>query len=473
MRNTPLLLLVLGTLACAGAGAHAADPPAALSRPAPTPAPNPASNTALSISVHADRTAVQRGSDGTVQVQVRVEGLAAAERAAPLPTDLVVVLDKSGSMDGDKIQYARAATEALLDLLGPADRFALITYDDDPRVLRALAPLAGDKQTLIRTIRGIGADGSTNISGGLEFATQQLALPRPHDRMARVVLISDGLPNRGDASPDGLLRRARGIVAREAALTSVGVGLDWDEQLMSQLADAGTGNLHYLQNGTSLAEVFAHELSAAGSTVATNLQLDLRLSPGVSLLSAGGYAATQVGTTTRLDLGPVSGGRTRSIWLTLRVPTDSAGALDMGGIEARWNDAAGSGHQEQLSGPRFERVEDERAAIAGIQKDQWEQAVVQERWGKVQEEVGAALRNGDKAGAKRAVAAYEADVAQTNAHVQSAAVETNLVEARALDASIDDAFTGEDQVEKQKSLGKGATTTAYGSRRGKESVVKK
>ena len=190
------------------------------------PPPPPVESGPLQMNIQLDRTAIMQGGDGIVRLEVALKATAGSGKPTRLPTDLVVVLDKSGSMDGDKIRFAREATRALIAELAPHDRFGLVTYDDDARVLIPLREGAGKDPSLPSRILGIPADGSTNMSGGLELAAEVLGNHRAPGRAARVVLISDGLPNRGDATREGLIARARKVVAHEAVLTTVGVGMD-------------------------------------------------------------------------------------------------------------------------------------------------------------------------------------------------------------------------------------------------------
>jgi hypothetical protein len=117
-------------------------------------------------------------------------------------------------------------------------------------------------------------------------------------------------------------------------------------------------------------------------------------------------------------------------------------------------------------------VADEAQAWASVDRQAWEKATVDEQWGRVQTEVGAAVKAGDKGKAKQVLEQYRKDVGAANTRVQSQAVDDNLREAAALDQEVDGAFVGPDQAAKQSVLNKAATTSGYGKRRSKEAVVK-
>ena len=241
---------------------------------------------------------------------------------------------------------------------------------------------------------------------------------------------------------------------------------------MATLADAGTGNLHFLQNGTSLAEVFAHELDSAGSTVASGVRVRMHLAAGIELISAGGYPTEQRGSESSFAMGPVSAGHERRVWLTLKVPVDQAGNHRLGDVGIDWTDVSGGSHALAAPVAAVDCVADEAKAWASVDKGAWEKATVEERWGEVQTTIGEAMKTGDKKKAKDTLATYRQDIGAANTRVQSAAVSTNLEEAAALDAEIDDAFVGPDQAQKQGVMNKAQSTSGYGKRRGKEAVVK-
>jgi Ca-activated chloride channel family protein len=188
----------------------------------------------IRMSATLDRGSVLVGRDGEVRAEIVIDADPEAAAVERRDTDLVVILDRSGSMRGDKITFARAAVRELIAQLGPSDRFALVTYSDDAAEAIALAP-ASDvaKRSWLATIDGVRADGYTNMSGGMDLAMDLIEGQRLPGRAARAVLISDGLPNLGDPSPAGLVRRASRAPRGDYVLTAVGVGEDFNEFLMT------------------------------------------------------------------------------------------------------------------------------------------------------------------------------------------------------------------------------------------------
>jgi Ca-activated chloride channel homolog len=420
------------------------------------------------VSTRLDRTKVMRDSDGTVRMEITLRADEVRRSIERMPTDVVVVLDKSGSMAGDKINYAKSATRALVDLLGADDRFALVTYDDHAQwVASSQFATPVTRAHWRRAIDNVGARGSTNMSEGIDGALMELEGIAAPGRAARIILISDGLPNRGDATVEGLIRRARKAAGREFVLTSVGVGEDFNERLMTALADAGTGNYYYLQNGTSLAEVFEDEFRSAGRTVASGLEIKLDLGPGVTLIDAAGYPIRTSGQQSAFTVGPMLGGQERSFWITLQADTERKGSINLGELEVDWSEDGTRKSVRVADNRRVEMVGERKQYLEGLDKDAWAQSVVTEEYNRLRQDVSAAVQDGRKEEAQRAIQSYKTRVSADNAYVGSSAVMDNLAEVDDLDAEIEEAFTGAAPAQEQKrnTLSKSQSAGAWKARR--------
>ncbi len=420
------------------------------------------------VSQRLDRTKIHQGGDGLVRMEITLRADEMRRSIERVPTDVVVVLDKSGSMAGSKIDYARRATHALTDMIGPDDRFALVTYDDNARFTVAMSHPTGDmRRQWVYAIDQVGARGSTNMSAGIDLAIAELEAVKAPGRAARVILISDGLPNRGDATHEGLVSRARRAAQREFVLTSVGVGEDFNENLMAALADYGTGNYYYLQNGNSLAEVFGQEFDSARQTVASGVQVHIDLGPGVSLIDAGGYPITNSRGRATLAIGPLMGGQERSFWVTLKSANAQLGSVDLGALSADWTHDDKKQQFALRGRAAVDQVESEQAAQTGIDKDAWAEATVQEEYNKLRQEVSRDVQGGRKDEAQKKIRAYKAKVATTNAYVQSESVSDNLDDVDALYGEVEEAFDGAApaQESKRNSLSKKQSADAWRGRR--------
>jgi hypothetical protein len=161
--------------------------------------------------------------------------------APRLPLNLALVIDRSGSMAGEKLETTKRCARFLVERLAPTDRLAIVTYDDE---VELRAPLAAvDNSALSDVIDGIHAGGSTNLSGGWLKGTEVLRGANC-DRPRKVILLSDGLANVGVVEPDRLASMARAAGEQNVGTSTIGFGDGFDEDLMKAMADAGRGSRH-------------------------------------------------------------------------------------------------------------------------------------------------------------------------------------------------------------------------------------
>jgi Ca-activated chloride channel family protein len=363
----------------------------------------------VSATTRLDRTAVLAGSDGVVRVELVLGAEDRPGDVRRVPTDLVVVLDRSGSMDGAKIVDARRAVLDLADALRDDDRFALVSYANDARVDRALDTLAGGgHESLSVLVRRIASGGGTNMSAGLDVA---LGLARPTGgRSTRVVLLSDGLANQGDASVEGLCARGRRLSHDEGILSTVGIGFDFNEVLMTQLADAGTGNFYFLEQAGALDAVLRGELRSARTTVASGLAVTLSPTPGVEVLDVAGLPLERgVGAVT-FRPGALFAGQERRLWITYRVPTSGDGA-SLGQVDVAWTDADRPRRLALAPLPRVDVVHGEAQAIAALDEDAYAEGIVGDAFQAMRQRVAAAVAAGRADDAEAEIDAFVASTA--------------------------------------------------------------
>jgi Ca-activated chloride channel family protein len=234
--------------------------PALPAPPPALPAPPPAlltrsEGSKVGFATTLDRSAIALGGDGLVRVEVTIKADDVAERAR-VDSDLLVVLDRSGSMSGDRIAKARGAVMALIDQLSEGDRLGLVIFDGSAQrliPLEAATPAA--KAHWRGLVHGIEPGGGTNLSEGLDQGLALLEARRRAGRAGRLLLLSDGEANAGDVSQEGLRARGQRAARAELVLSTIGIGEGFNEYLMAQVADAGTGNFHYLASADKLGSI--------------------------------------------------------------------------------------------------------------------------------------------------------------------------------------------------------------------------
>jgi Ca-activated chloride channel family protein len=420
----------------------------------------------VSFTGNLDRTAVLVGRDGQVRMELVIGGADDGHRARRVPTDLVVILDRSGSMEGQKLEHARAAIRELVARLGAEDRFALVTYSNDASLTVPLtAATDRARDAWLGTVGEIRADGGTNISSGLDLALDTLERARTSGRAPRAILISDGLANQGDPTPEGLLHRAGRAARGDYVLSTVGVGADFNEYLMTALADAGTGSYYYLQASQDLARVFAREFDAARTTVASSLAVRIDPADGVRVLDAAGYPLEQDGGAVVFRPGSLFAGQERRVWVTLAVPNGRVGEHDLGRFSLVYRDT----HEQRTLAfgevPRVACVQGEDDFYSKVDVSSWTRAVVVDGYNKMQEKVAREVKAGRRDEAMRALREFRAETEAANVRLKSAPVSQQLSVVDKLEADVSAAFEGADQIGRQNELSKQRSAAALDARR--------
>ena len=198
------------------------------------------------------------------------------------PLNLAIVVDASGSMAGAPIEYLREGLYRMLDDLQPDDRISLVAFSDDARVM--LEAIEGERTTdLTLAIDDIEAGGSTNIYEGLRTGYELVAAHGEEGRQNRVILLSDGEATAGITSSAKLVEMSATYNEAGYALTTVGMGTEFDPELMRELSEKGAGAFYYLEDPAAVQEVFEEEVTTFLVPLARDLKIDVDIDAGYSL----------------------------------------------------------------------------------------------------------------------------------------------------------------------------------------------
>lgn len=223
------------------------------------------------------------GDDGTtVHLRIVVTGLDGGDRpAVHAPKNLSLVLDKSGSMNADeKWGYVRRAVEDVFDRMGVDDVFSLVLYDTNAQVV--IPPTRHlDAQWARTQLAKFRPGGSTALYAGLELGAKQVRDRMSDATIPRVILLSDGLANVGPSSPNELRALAEQLSGHGLRVSTIGVGADYNEDLMLGIAKDSGGSYYFIDDPTKIPTIFDEELSELSTIVARDVELIVELPEGV------------------------------------------------------------------------------------------------------------------------------------------------------------------------------------------------
>jgi Ca-activated chloride channel homolog len=319
--------VVYGLAASTLVGAFFLVPRTAPQAPQPPSIPIPAStapvtqlvysDATLTITASLDRGYVEPGNGEPLWMDVAVKATGDRVQA---PLAAVLVIDRSGSMAGEKIVAARRAAETFVTRMRDGDRLSVVTYGSEPTVELPFVTIdTSTRQQALKVVRRIDEGGGTNISGGLEAAKRQLGQASLDGFVGRVVLISDGRPTEGDRRVSSLTKLADELRGVGAQTSTLGLGLDYNEDLMEAVAVEGGGRYHYLRTGAQLAQILDDEFQHGANVVARNVSLHLAKQLGAfAAVAAPGAKVKPAGDRLIVDIGDLAQGEERHVLFQLQ-----------------------------------------------------------------------------------------------------------------------------------------------------------
>ena len=286
-----------------------------------------------------DQPTVLASGDRIVYVVLRFEGFGAdqGENGPRPPLNLALVLDRSGSMsDAGKIDYLKRAAKLAVDRLDENDTLSIVEYDDQITLMQP-ARRVGNTGEIKHLIDALEPRGSTNLTGGMmrgvEEARSAMAGPaNQRGTITRVILMSDGLANTGVTDPAEIARLVRDAKGSGVRVSTIGLGREYDEDLMQAIAENGGGRYYYVEQPTQIARIFQEELSTLFETCASDIELGFHGSSAVKRVEIVGYDDANGMRETHRALEDIYAGEKRSVLLRLEVAAPASGHADLGQV---------------------------------------------------------------------------------------------------------------------------------------------
>ena len=257
-------------------------------------------------------------------VQLKLEAIeeivTSTERSA---LNLGVVLDRSGSMGGNKIEKAKKAVEFIIENMSKTDVFSLVIYDD---VIETLIPASQltDKTAILNKLKQITARNMTDLHGGMMEGVKQVTRSKNLEFRNVCLLLSDGLANVGVTSKLKVAQAAKSAYDNEGVtISTFGIGDDFDEDMLVGIADAASGESYYIQTADDIPTFIEKEFQGLLETIASSIQVKLNLAKGVKLQRILGMPLDEQQSDI-LKLGDLRTGNERMIILDLLVPANQS-----------------------------------------------------------------------------------------------------------------------------------------------------
>jgi len=223
---------------------------------------------------------LESGHKQTAFFKIGLTGFEMQKEEDRTPVNVAIVMDKSGSMSGKKIEHAKEAAIQAIDRLGTEDIVSVIAYDHTVTIL-VPATKVSDKATIKQRIRQIQANGNTALFAGVSKGAAEIRKFHDKNRVNRVILLSDGKANSGPSSPKALGDLGASLIKEGISVTTLGLGEGYNEDLMDQLARRSDGNHTFIENPTQLARIFNAEFGDILSVVAQEVVIDIKCANGI------------------------------------------------------------------------------------------------------------------------------------------------------------------------------------------------
>ncbi|WP_433242014.1 YfbK domain-containing protein [Streptosporangium sp. CA-135522] len=290
------------------------------------------------FTVHMDGARMPENGTALIRVGLQTRGAAAEARR---PANLTFVVDVSGSMgEPGRLDLVREALHKLVDQLGPGDQVSIVAFSDEARLVLSMTP-AADREQLHAAVDRLAVQESTNLEAGLTSGYAEAARAFRPAATNRVILLSDGLANTGDTTWRGILDRVEEFAGRQVTLLCVGVGRDYGDELMEQLADNGDGAAVYVSSADDARRVFVEQLTANLDLRARDAKAQVVFNPSaVKSYHLIGYENRQIATEDfrddSKDGGEIGPGHSVTALYEVRLRSGASGQLATATV--RWQD---------------------------------------------------------------------------------------------------------------------------------------
>lgn len=330
----------------------------------------------IQIELHTELTLLERDipSQRTLEIVIMPP---AAEKTSRRPAlNLALVLDRSGSMSGEKLPYVKEAAQHLIDLLEEQDRVCVVAYDDEVSVIARSTPVTPvTGQRIKQSIQEIRTGGSTNLGAGWLVGCGEVAAHHAEGQLERALLLTDGQANQGMQDVEELAVHARELSNRGVSTSTFGVGEGVNEHLLEAMSTVGGGSYYYIGSPQEIPAIFRQEFSELAAVSVRDVEITLEVPHAVAAQVLGAWRVEAVNERLRIFVGAMPAGRPQSLYVTLLFPP--AGNLAEIALKVQaMGRGAGGELFESAAAIKFQYAEDEEVRSATREKMLLERAAL-------------------------------------------------------------------------------------------------
>lgn len=379
--------------------------------------------------------------------------------------NLSLVLDRSGSMsDKGKMEYSIEASKSLIDFLDTSDILSIVEYDDQISVLWPASPMESPNIAK-RRIEELYPRGSTNLTGGMLKGVKEVNKNKNSDKLNRVILLSDGLANMGITNPIQIKELVQEAKSSGVRISTMGLGLDYNEDLMLSIAEHGGGNYYFIENPRQMQRIFEQEINTLFTTVAKDIKVTLDFPNSIKSIETFGYVSSIKNNQLSVDIENLYSGESRTILLRMELDPQSDEEFTLGKLNINYFDIEKNNKSEiknNITAKTTINIEDYKKAIN--QKVEAEAILIEAD--KKHEEYIKMYEKGDKENAIKNIKNLEKELNNRNASIGNIEVSKKIEALKMESEEIEAAEESSDQ--KQIYLKK-SKQRFYGGKKGQRS----
>jgi Ca-activated chloride channel family protein len=290
----------------------------------------------IKVVIETDRSVLPAGDFKNAVIKITLDAPLSYDSDKRPPVNLSIVMDRSGSMTGAKLDKAKKAAIEALKRLGSNDVFSVVAYDTSVNTVIPAA-MGGYTEYAKSKISSIQAGGNTALFGGVSQAAAEIRKNLNERFIHRIILLSDGLANVGPNTPEDLGRLGTALLKESISVTTIGVGTDYNEDLMTGLSQKSDGNTYFVESAKDLPSIFSAELGDAFSVAAKKVAVKISLPENVKPVSIIGREGKLTDSGVEIFMNQLYAGQEKYILLEVEISgTKDNSSLDIASAEVEY-----------------------------------------------------------------------------------------------------------------------------------------